>query len=384
MNTAIPTPPKRARLSRSWALAALAGLSLTVGACGGDKAPKKTAKSAAKKPKTPAKTAAPEISGVELLDAAKKYFSPMPARADNPNNPSSAEKIALGRALYYDTRLSKNHDLSCNSCHMLDKFGVDNEKTSPGHKGQRGDRNSPTVFNAATHFSQFWDGRAADVEEQALGPILNPVEMAIASEDAAVAVLASIPGYEKMFADAFPGEDKPLTYANIGKAIGDFERGLMTPGPFDDFLKGDITALSPDALQGLQLFIDAGCTQCHTGPNLGGTMYQKLGSVKEYVTEDLGRYEITKNEADKKAYKVPGLRNIVKTAPYLHDGSAETLDDVLNVMAEYQTAKGKLDDDERRHLTAFLEALTGKVDAEYTKKPELPESGPKTPAPDPS
>jgi len=366
----------------SWALAALAGVALSLGACGGDAAPKKAPKTAAKP--APKKAKAPAISGVELLDAAKKFFSPLPARADTPTNPTSAEKIALGRTLYYENRLSKNHDISCNSCHMLDKFGVDNEKTSPGHKAQRGERNSPTVFNAALGISQFWDGRAADVEEQALGPILNPVEMAVASEDSAVETLRSIPGYAPLFAAAFPGDEQPITFANIGKAIGDFERGLMTPAPFDDFLNGDITALSPDALQGLQLFIDAGCTQCHTGPGLGGTMYQKLGSVKEYETADLGRYEITKNDADKKAFKVPTLRNIVKTAPYLHDGSSETLDDVLDVMAEYQTAKGKLDDDERRYLHAFLESLTGKVDAEYTRKPELPESGPKTPAADPS
>ncbi|MCA9634875.1 MAG: c-type cytochrome, partial [Myxococcales bacterium] len=257
-------------------------------------------------------------------------------------------------------------------------------KTSPGHKGQRGDRNSPTVLNAATHFVQFWDGRAADVEEQALGPILNPVEMAMPSEDAVLKVLKSIPGYADMFAAAFPGEGDPITYKNVGLAIGAFERGLITPSPFDDFLKGNVTALPPDALRGLQLFIDAGCTNCHTGPNLGGTMYQKLGSVKEYKTEDEGRFKITNNEADKHSFKVPGLRNVTRTSPYLHDGSAATLDDVLNIMAEYQTAKGKLDDDERRYLHAFLETLNGTVDEEYVRKPELPESGPKTPAPDPS
>lgn len=372
-----------------WALAAIAGLALSTGACGGDTTPKKPHKSSSKKGKGKDKTKgkkkkAPAVSGIKLLDASKKYFSPLPARANNPSNPTSTEKVALGRALFFDTRLSKNQDISCNSCHLLDKFGVDNEKTSPGHKGQRGDRNSPSVYNAATHFSQFWDGRAADVEEQALGPILNPVEMAMPSEAAVVTVLTSIPGYKDMFAAAFPGESDPITYANVGKAIGDFERGLITPAPFDDFMGGNTSALAADALQGLQLFIDAGCVQCHTGPNLGATMYQKLGSVKEYSTEDVGRFKITNNEADKKAFKVPGLRNVTKTAPYLHDGISTTLDDVLNVMAEYQTAKGKLDDDERRYLTAFLESLTGKIDAEYTRKPELPESGPKTPAADPS
>ncbi|MEZ4383577.1 MAG: cytochrome-c peroxidase [Nannocystaceae bacterium] len=378
------THTRRFSAVAGWALAAAAVAGLTLTACGDKDEKKKPVAAAKAKPAAKKAEKAPEISGVELLDAAKKFFGPLPARAESPNNPTSEAKVALGRTLYYDTRLSKNHDISCNSCHMLDKYGVDNEPTSPGHRAQRGERNSPTVYNAATHFVQFWDGRAIDVEEQALGPILNPVEMAMASEDSAIEIIKSIPGYADLFKAAFPGDADPITYKNIGKAIGDFERGLMTPAPFDDFMKGDITALSPDAMRGLQLFMDAQCTQCHTGPNLGGTMYQKMGSVKEYDTKDLGRYEITKNEDDKKVFKVPGLRNVAKTAPYLHDGSAATLDAVLNVMAEYQTAKGKLSDDERRYLVAFLETLTGTVDEEYIKKPELPENGPKTPAPDPS
>ncbi|MBK8261346.1 MAG: c-type cytochrome [Nannocystis sp.] len=360
--------------------ALLLASAVAFGACGKDEpAPAPAPKTAAKAPK---KAAGP--SAIQVLDAAKKFFSPLPARADSATNPATPEKIALGRALYYDTRLSKNQEISCNTCHQLDRFGVDGEPTSPGHRGQRGDRNSPTVYNAATHFVQFWDGRAADVEEQALGPILNPVEMAVPSEEHAVKTLRSIPGYKDMFAAAFPGEAEPVTFKNIGKAIGAFERGLITPGPFDDFLGGNMAALSPEALRGLQYFIDAGCTNCHAGPSVGGTMYQKLGTIKPYVTADEGRFKLTNNEADKFSFKVPGLRNIVKTAPYLHDGSAATLDDVINVMVEYQVAKGSITDDERRDLTAFLEALTGNVDAEYIKKPELPESGPETPKPDPA
>jgi len=319
-----------------------------------------------------------------VLDAAKKYFSPLPARAESAANPTTPEKIALGRQLYYDPRLSKGQDVSCNTCHLLDKFGVDNELTSKGHKGQRGERNSPTVYNAATHFAQFWDGRAATIEDQAQLPIVNPVEMAMADAPYVIRTVKSVPGYVEAFKVAFPGEADPITMANIGKAIGSFERGLMTPGPFDEFLGGKMTALSGDALRGLELFIELNCVSCHTGPSLGGTMFQKLGSVKAYETKDEGRFKITGKPEDKHVFKVPGLRLVTKTAPYLHDGSAATLDDALNVMATYQLAKGSLSDDERKYLTAFLESLEGAADPAYIAKPELPPNGPETPGPDPS
>ncbi|MEZ4452652.1 MAG: cytochrome c peroxidase [Nannocystaceae bacterium] len=368
---------QRPRAIRALAIAATIALA---GACGGDKEPPPKAIKAAK-PKKGAADAAP--SGSQLLTAAKKFFSPLPAVAESAANPITPEKVTLGRILYYDPRLSKNHDVSCNSCHKLDNFGVDNEGTSPGHRAQRGERNSPTVYNAAAHFAQFWDGRAATVEEQAGMPVLNPVEMAMGSEAQVVDMIKTIPGYEPLFKSAFPSDGDPITYRNIGMAIGAFERGLMTPGPFDEFLKGNITALGPDALKGLQLFIDIGCTNCHVGPTLGGTMFQKLGSAKKYETKDEGRFKITGNPEDKFVFKVPSLRNISHTAPYLHDGSAENLDAVLSVMAEYQTAKGHLDDDERTAIKAFLSALDGTIDPAYIAKPDLPENGPKTPAPDP-
>jgi cytochrome c peroxidase len=293
--------------------------------------------------------------------------------------------------LYYETRLSKNHDTSCNSCHDLENFGVDirevggkRTKTSEGHKKAFGARNSPTVYNAAFHLAQFWDGRAADVEEQAKGPILNPVEMAMADHGAVMTTVASIPGYVEMFKAAFPGEAAPVTIDNLGKAIGAFERGLVTPGPFDKFLQGDTSVLSPPALRGIQLFVDAQCVTCHSGPGVGGTQYQKIGNLKDYPTKDLGRFKVTKDERDRKLFKVPLLRNIAKTAPYFHDGSKKTLTDAINTMAEYQTVKGSFTDEERADLIAFLEALTGKIDPNYIKMPALPASGPTTPAPDPS
>jgi cytochrome c peroxidase len=374
-------------VSRARSLASLVALAaLPLVGCGGGETPTPTAESG-KAPDTKVakkKPSRPMPSAATVLDAAKKYFSPLPARADTAANPATPEKINLGRQLYYDPRLSKGQDVSCNSCHLLDKFGVDNEMTSKGHKGQRGERNSPTVYNAAVHISQFWDGRAATIEDQAQLPIVNPVEMAMADPTYVLKTVKSIPGYVEAFKAVFPGEAEPITMENLGKAIGAFERGLMTPGPFDEFLGGKMTSLSGDALRGLELFIELNCISCHTGPAVGGTMYQKLGAVKAYETKDEGRFKITKNPEDKHVFKVPGLRNVSKTAPYLHDGSASTLDDVLTVMATYQLAKGSLDNDERAYLKSFLESLEGKIDPAYIAKPELPPNGPETPGPDPS
>lgn len=388
--TNLPTTPAILRVpaSRSSALRgpfAAAACALVL-ACGGGGDTSGAAAGHDGKAATPApakKKSRPAPSPAQLLDAAAKYFSPLPARAESGSNPTTKEKIDLGRILYYDSRLSKGQDVSCNSCHKLDAFGVDNEATSKGHKGQRGERNSPTVYNAAAHFAQFWDGRAATVEDQAQMPITNPVEMAMADAAYVIRTVKSIPGYVEMFNKAFPGEPDPITMTNIGKAIGSFERGLMTPAPFDDFLAGKMTALDGDALRGLELFIEFNCISCHTGPTVGGTMYQKIGSVKTYETKDEGRFKITKDEKDKFVFKVPGLRNVTKTAPYMHDGSAATLDDVLNIMATYQIPKGSLTDEERTLLKAFLTSLEGKlVDPTYITVPDLPVAGPDTPKPD--
>jgi cytochrome c peroxidase len=329
-------------------------------------------------------TAVPARAGADALrDQAKQLFGTPPPEAVNPANPSSPAKIDLGRKLYYDARLSKNHDVSCNSCHQLDKFGVDNEPTSPGHKGQRGGRNSPTSLNAAFHLAQFWDGRAADVEEQAKGPILNPVEMAMPDEASVVAVLLSIPGYPPLFAQAFPGEDPALTYDNMAKAIASFERRLVTPAPFDAYLAGDDGALSQDQKKGLETFIATGCPTCHNGPLLGGSLYQKLGLVEPYPIGDRGRAEVTGSKSDEYFFKVPSLRNIAKTGPWLHDGSVDSLDLMVRVMARFQLGK-TLTDDEAQAISDFLQSLTGKVDEKYVAQPELPPSGPDTPPPDPS
>lgn len=267
----------------------------------------------------------------------KQFFEPLPASIiDEQKNEAL---IKLGRMLYMDPRLSVNDTISCNSCHRLDKFGVDNEPTSPGHAGKRGGRNSPTTLNAALHIAQFWDGRAKDVEEQALGPILNPVEMGMPSEAAVIDKLKKIDVYQTLFAEAFKDEKNPFQYKNIGVAIGAFERTLLTPSRFDDFLNGDKEALSQAEQRGLRKFIHMGCATCHNGVVLGGNSFKKIGMVEPYETADMGRYEVTGIESDKKVFKVPSLRNITQTGPYFHDGSVETLDEAIRLMAKHQLGR---------------------------------------------
>ncbi|MBK6957643.1 MAG: c-type cytochrome [Nitrosomonas sp.] len=287
----------------------------------------------------------------------KQFFEPLPAEIiDKEKN---AALIKLGKKLYLEPRLSINDQISCNSCHRLDNFGVDSQATSPGHEGKRGGRNSPTSMNAALHIAQFWDGRAKDVEEQALGPILNPIEMGMPNADAVVNKLKKIEEYKALFAEAFKDEKDPIQYKNVGKAIGAFERTLLTPSRFDDFLNGDETALNENEKRGLQKFVHMGCATCHNGVALGGNSYKKIGLVKPYETKDMGRFEITGLEIDKKVFKVPSLRNITKTAPYFHDGSVATLDEAIEEMAEHQLGRevgpGFITD-----VKAFLGSLTSK------------------------
>ena len=334
-------------------------------------------------PEPVTEAAAPALDYDGLRTRAAAIFGALPAEASNPHNAVTPAKVELGRVLYYDSRLSKNHDVSCNTCHLLDRHGVDGLPTSMGHREQRGDRNAPTVYNAALHIAQFWDGRAADVEEQAKGPVLNPIEMAMPSEEAVIAVLESIPGYAPLFAAAFPEDENPITYDNMARAIGAFERKLLTPSPFDAFIAGDDSALSGEQLAGLDAFILAGCIACHQGAAIGGGLYQKLGVIKPYPTEDPGRAKITGNEADRQVFKVPSLRNVAKTGPYLHDGSIQQLDDMIRIMAEYQLGI-QVDGTQVDAIRAFLDSLTGVVDLELIAKPTLPPSGPDTPAPDPS
>jgi cytochrome c peroxidase len=315
----------------------------------------------------PAPQPAPSIN--DLWEQANLRFNPVPTTADNPENPLTDAKVALGKALYYDNRLSQDGTISCNSCHDLATFGVDNEPTSDGVGGQVGDRNSPTVLNAAFHQSQFWDGRAKDVEEQAGMPILNPVEMAIPSKEFLVDRLSATEDYPPMFAAAFPDQAEPLTYRNIEKALGAFERTLITPSRFDAYLEGDQEALTQEELAGLEKFIQLNCTSCHNGVNIGAYSFQKFGLTGNYWEHtgsekiDEGRFALTADESDKFVFRVASLRNVAETAPYFHDGSVESLDEAIRIMVTVQLGVD-LTDEEVENLAAFLRSLTGEVPAE--------------------
>lgn len=314
-----------------------------------------------------------------LSDSFLMMFKALPTEAPSRDNELSEAKINLGRMLYFETRISKNGKMSCNSCHVLDKYGQDNLPFSPGHEGKLGGRSSPSVYNAALHVAQFWDGRAPSVEEQAKGPVLNPVEMGAPSAEFVVSVLKSMPGYVEAFKAAFPGEADPVSYNNFGKAVGAFERKLVTPSRWDDYLKGRKESLSEAEVKGYETFAKVGCVTCHNGPAVGGAMYQKLGVVKAWPElKDLGRFEATKVESDKHSFKVPSLRNITETGPYLHDGSVTSLGDMVKKMAEHQLGK-TLTNEECARIVTFLKALKGNLPKEYIAQPKLPESSANTP-----
>jgi cytochrome c peroxidase len=319
----------------------------------------------------------------QTVDAAKlKMFAPLPDVVPGKAGAPAEAQVTLGRMLYFDARLSRGQDVSCNSCHNLANYGVDGQPTSEGFKKQHGNRNSPSVYNAAAHFVQFWDGRAPDVEAQAKGPVMNPVEMAMPSDKSVVAVLKSMPEYVNAFKAAFPGEKDPVTLDNAANAIGAFERKLVTPSRWDKFLKGDETALTLEEKAGFNTFSNAGCPACHAGALLGGNLYQKIGVIKPYPdTSDEGRFQVTKSDSDKMMFKVPSLRNVEKTGPYFHNGKVATLDAAIAQMGEYQLGT-TLSDADVRSINVFLKTLTGEIPAEYIKQPELPKSTAKTPKPD--
>jgi cytochrome c peroxidase len=317
----------------------------------------------------------------EVNKALLSLFAPLPKCVECADNPVTPEKVDLGRKLFFDPRFSKSQTISCNSCHGLDHFGVDGQPTSEGFQGQHGGRNAPTVLNAALHLAQFWDGRAASVEEQAKGPVLNPVEMAMDDAPHVLKVINSIDQYKELFAKAFPGEKDPVTYDNFGKAIGAFERELLTPCRWDDFLNGQDQALTPAEKAGFNKFVTTGCVSCHNGVGVGGAMYQKLGVMKPWPgLKDDGRGGITKNDGEKGFFKVPSLRNIEKTGPYLHDGSIKDLPTMVQKMAEHQLGK-TLSTEDVDSIVSFLKSLTGKLPDGLATPPQLPPSGPETPKP---
>jgi cytochrome c peroxidase len=303
----------------------------------------------------------------DLIAEAKIHFQPLMTPPD-----SSTPQVKLGKMLFFEARLSLNNTLSCKSCHNLESFGVDQRATSLGHIGQTGTRNAPTVLNASLNSSQFWDGRAKSLKDQAGQPILNPLEMAMPNEAAVLAKLEKIPGYVKAFQAAFPDQEKPLTYSNLSQALASFEETLLTPSRFDSFLKGDSQSLTESEKTGLKTFMNRGCVACHFGPGLGGQRFHKFGVMEPYKhQQDLGLYEVTKKNRDKYLFKVPLLRNITQTAPYFHDGKIRDLKEAVQIMIKTELGT-EFSNAEIENLLAFLKSLTGEVPTEARSAPVLP------------
>ena len=312
------------------------------------------------------RTRPPARAASEIDPDMLKNVAATPWRIDADTNPYSKAKADLGRALYYDKRLSKGGDISCNTCHPLDRFGVDNHPVSIGHLGHKGTRNAPSVYFAAGHVVQFWDGRAPTIEEQAKGPLLNPSEMAMEPKEVEQVLRANyVPGFQK----AFPQEKTPLTLQNAAFAIAVFERGLTTPSRWDQFLQGAADALNAEEKAGFMAFHQAGCIACHNGPYLGGRLYTKVGIVKAWPSQnDLGRFLVSGLDYQRMTFKVPSLRNVEKTAPYFHDGSVAKLEDAVTMMGEHQVERA-LTVTEIKSIVAWMKSLTGTIPVDYITPP---------------
>ncbi|THK40393.1 cytochrome-c peroxidase [Methylophaga sp. SB9B] len=290
------------------------------------------------------------------------------------------DKVELGKKLFFDPRLSRSGFISCNSCHNLSMGGSDNLPTSIGHNWQQGPINSPTVLNSSMNLAQFWDGRAADLQEQAAGPIANPMEMAF-SHSLAIDVLRSIPQYVAEFNKIYGSDD--ITLDQVTNAIAVFEETLVTPNSrFDLWLNGNDNALTDTEIAGYQKFKQIGCVACHNGEAVGGSSFQRMGIMEPYQTDNPaeGRIAVTGKDADRFSFKVPTLRNVELTYPYFHDGAYWKLEDAVDVMARLQLGQ-QLEEQDIKNITAFLKTLTG--DQPQFAIPQLPPSTPNTPIPVP-
>ncbi len=318
------------------------------------------------------------------MTASAVEWQALPEVAPAPkDNPTTAEKVTLGKMLYFDTRFSETGTVSCFSCHNIMEGGDDHRSVSIGVHGKKGGRNSPTVWNSAFHATQFWDGRAASLEDQAKGPVVNPVEMGMTDLPTALKRVKSIPGYKAYFDAAFGAGDS-ITIDNAAKAVAAYERTLITPNsPYDLYVKGDKTAMTKQQIQGMETFAAKGCIACHSGAAFNGVttatttgvfMKAPTFSDNEYVKkyaldEDKGRYEETKKEEDKHLWRVPTLRNLTHTAPYMHNGKVKTMEEAVKVMAKIQL-NTDLTEKETTDIVAFLSALTGKFPQQTM--PQLP------------
>jgi cytochrome c peroxidase len=312
-----------------------------------------------------------------LLKQTKSIFGPLPQVILSEKNPITPEKVKLGKVLFYETRISVDGTVSCFRCHPIGLYAADGLKKSIGNNCKVNPRNAPAILNAAGQISAHWIGNRTDVEDQARQSVIGPPSFGMPSYEAVVKKLKEIKGYVELFKKAFPIDNDPVTVDHLAKAIGAFERTLVTPSQFDSFLKGDITALNVREKKGLKTYMETGCIMCHSGPYVGGQMYDKFGIFEPYwkytksESIDEGRYVVTKNEADKYVFKVPILRNVAKTAPYFHDGSVDQLEDAVWIMGKIQLGKD-LAKPQVEEIVTFLKSLTGKIPEDALRVPLLP------------
>ena len=282
---------------------------------------------------------------------AKEPITPIPLEIS-----VDIKKVNLGKELFFDTILSKDNTISCHSCHLLDQGGDDNLQFSVGINGKIGNINAPTILNSTFNFVQFWDGRAKNLQEQAMAPITNPIEMGHSFEELIKKLEKS--SYKQKFDSIYKDG---ITSFNLTDAIAEYEKTLITPNaPFDRYLRGEKNAISDETKQGYELFKNQGCIACHHGVNVGGNLYAKFGVISQLQSSSQGRYEVTKNELDKYYFKVPTLRNIEFTAPYLHDGRIDNLEDTVKFMAHYQLGKSLSEEDVDK-IVLFLKSLSAKI-----------------------
>lgn len=318
-------------------------------------------------------------SDAELLEKARSLFPTLPKDAATAEFPTTPARVRLGRMLFFDPRISADGTASCARCHLPGLYAVDSLPKSVGARGRLLPRNSPTVFYSAMHTTQHWDGAFATVEDQATHA-LTGLGLGNADYPTAMGRLKSISGYAASFREAFPGEADPVTENNWGKAIGAFERTLIAPSRFDDYLAGKSNALSEAERKGLRTFVETGCVECHKGRGVGGTGLRKFGVYSDYrratgtQSDDKGRFGVTKDPNDVDKFKIPGLRDVAVTPPYFHDGSVDALPKAVRIMAKIQLDTD-LSDAETNSIVTFLGSLTGPVPEGFDPPPILPTGG---------
>lgn len=329
-----------------------------------------------------AATGAPASTTIPAFDPTQlNLFAPIP---DGVDEPVMDDATKLGHELFFDKRLSRGQDVACASCHDLANAGQDGEVTATGTKKQKSKRNTPGVLNAGGSFAQGWDARTTSIDDFVMPHVLDPSIMGMPDDKRVTDTVASIPAYVAAFKKAFPDEKVAVTAETVSRALGTYTKKLFARSRWDRYLAGEKSALTDAELGGFAMFVEAGCTSCHQGKYVGATQTQKLGIARPWPApagEEPGRYAITKQEADRGMWKVPTLRNVTRTGPYLHDGSVASLEEITRLMGRHQAGR-ELSDPQIKAIVAWLGTLTGEAPKELTTKPQLPPSGPKTPKPD--